>query len=329
MNNKIKDNLSQASDTSSGFLKVSELHTIYWTAMGNPSGIPVIVCHGGPGGGASPGMARHYDLTSYHVIMFDQRGCGQSLPHSELRENTTFDLVADMEKLRKHFDIESWVVAGGSWGSTLSLAYAVTHPERVLALLLRGIFLLTDAELRWFYQSGAGNLFPDAFEPFETHIPEDERSDLIAAYFKRLTSDDAETRQAAARIWSKWEGSTLTLAGPKATPARFDDSHFVDAFARIECHYFINKGFLPHDGWLLEQVQEKLTDIPGYIVHGRYDVITPLKTAWALHKVWPASELTIVPAAGHSASEPGITKALRVASDKVLENLRPKRRYGR
>ncbi len=294
----------------SGFLRVSDLHEIYWEESGNPNGLPVIGLHGGPGGGSSPEMRRFFDPRVYRIILIDQRGCGKSTPHSELRENTTWTLIEDIETVREHLGIEKWVVFGGSWGSTLSLAYAVTHTERVHALILRGIFLISKAEIQWFYQEGASRLFPDAYDRYVAPIPEDERGDLLTAFYKRLTGDDYAARIEAAKAWACWEGETITIQGPISRPKRFEEDDFADAFARIECHYFYNEGFLPKDEWLIEQVAEKLQDVPGVIVHGRYDVVTPLSTAWALKKAWPIADLSIVPGAGHSSLEPGIVDKL-------------------
>lgn len=299
-----------------GFLRVSDLHELYYEESGNPDGLPVVALHGGPGGGSSPEMRRFFDPKRYRIILFDQRGCGRSRPHSELRENTTWDLVADIEALRAHLGVDKWVVFGGSWGSTLSLSYAVTHPERVHALILRGIFLITEAEIRWFYQEGASRLFPDAFERYVAPIPEAERGDLLHAFHQRLTGANAEERIRAARSWARWEGETLSLRGALRTPPRFDEDEFLDAFARIECHYFVNKGFFDKDGWLLDEAARVLKGrIPGVIVHGRYDVVTPLSSAWALKKAWPDAELHIIPDAGHSSLEPGIVDQLIHASD--------------
>lgn len=293
-----------------GFLRVSEMHEIYWEESGNPDGLPVIGIHGGPGGGSSPEMRRFFDPAIYRIILIDQRGCGKSTPHSELRENDTWTLVSDMEAVRAYLDIEKWVLFGGSWGSTLALAYAVTHTERVLGLILRGIFLLTEAEIRWFYQEGASRLFPDAYDRYIAPIPEDERSDLIHAFHRRLTGADRSARRAAAQAWARWEGETITIQGPNSLPKRFEENDFADAFARIECHFFVNKGFFVRDGWLLEQARAKLAEIPGRIVHGRYDVVTPLSSAWSLNKAWPAAKLDIVSIAGHSSLEPGIVDKL-------------------
>ena len=294
----------------SGYLRVSELHEIYWEESGNPNGLPVIGIHGGPGGGSSPEMRRFFDPTQYRIILMDQRGCGKSTPHSELRENDTWSLVNDIEAVREHLGIDQWVLFGGSWGSTLALSYAVTHTERVLGLILRGIFLLTDREVRWFYQEGASRLFPDAYDRYVAPIPEDERHDLLEAFHSRLTGANKAERRAAAKAWACWEGETITIQGPTSRPKRFEEDDFADAFARIECHFFYNKGFFDKDGWLLEQVAAKLGDTPGIIVHGRYDVVTPLSTAWDLKKAWPNAELHIIGNAGHSSLEPGIVDKL-------------------
>ena len=303
----------------SGRLRVSEIHEIYWEESGNPSGIPVIAVHGGPGGGSSPEMRRFFDPGKYRIILFDQRGCGRSTPHSELRENTTWDLIDDMESIRDMLGIDKWVVFGGSWGSTLSLAYGVTHPDRTLGLVLRGIFLVSKAEIQWFYQSGASRLFPDAYDRYIKPIPEDERDALLMAFHRRLTGEDRQVRVEAARAWSRWEGETLSIKGPTTTPARFNEDDFVDAFARIECHYFVNRGFFANDSWLLDEAETKLKDIPGTIVHGRYDVVTPLSTAWALSKAWPKADLHIIPDAGHSSMEPGIVDKLIQATDDLAD----------
>mgnify|MGYP000058872093 FL=1 len=303
----------------SGRLRVSEIHEIYWEESGNPSGIPVIAVHGGPGGGSSPEMRRFFDPGKYRIILFDQRGCGRSTPHSELRENTTWDLIDDMESIRDMLGIDKWVVFGGSWGSTLSLTYGVTHPDRTLGLVLRGIFLVSKAKIQWFYQSGASRLFPDAYDRYIKPIPEDERDDLLMAFHRRLTGEDRQVRVEAARAWSRWEGETLSIKGPTTTPARFNEDDFVDAFARIECHYFVNRGFFANDSWLLDEAETKLKDIPGTIVHGRYDVVTPLSTAWALSKAWPKANLHIIPDAGHSSMEPGIVDKLIQATDDLAD----------
>lgn len=297
-------------------LRVSDLHEIYFEEAGAPDGVPAIGLHGGPGGGSSPEMRRFFNPHRYRVILADQRGCGRSTPASELLENDTWALIEDVEKLRIKLGIDKWVVFGGSWGSTLALAYAVTYPERVLGLILRGIFLATEAEIHWFYQDGANNLFPDAYDRYVSPIPVEERTDLLEAFHKRLTSPDQEVRITAARAWACWEGETISLRATGSPPPRFESDSFVDAFARIENHYFINKGFFPTDGWLLEQVKEKIQHIPGVIVHGRYDVVTPLSTAWALKKAWPSADLHVIPDAGHSSMEPGIVNQLILATDR-------------
>ncbi len=300
----------------SGFLRVSDLHEIYWEESGNPNGLPVIGLHGGPGGGSSPEMRRFFDPAIYRIILMDQRGCGKSTPHSELRENDTWALVNDIEVIREHLNINKWVVFGGSWGSTLSLAYAVKHTERVLGLILRGIFLISTAEIQWFYQSGASRLFPDAYDRYIAPIPEDERDDLLSAFHKRLTGENHAERIQAAKAWACWEGETITIQGPTSRPKRFEEDDFADAFARIECHYFVNKGFFESDSWLLDQATVKLRDTPGIIVHGRYDVVTPLSSAWALKKAWPNADLHVIPGAGHSSLEPGIVdKLIRATRD--------------
>jgi proline iminopeptidase len=296
-------------------LAVSARHVIHVEQCGNPRGRPVIALHGGPGGGSSPEMRRFFDPQLYRVVIIDQRGCGRSVPHAELEQNTTWDLVADIERVRESLGVARWLVFGGSWGSTLALAYAATHPDRCAGLLLRGIFLLLRSEIQWFYQSGAGEIFPDAFERFLAPIPEAERGDMVSAYYKRLTSPDRETRLRAARAWARWEGETISIAGPSGLPSRFNDDRFVEAFARIECHYFINRGFFDRDGWLLEQAQHLRRRMPARFVHGRYDVCTPMSSAWALKKAWPEADLEIVPDAGHSSLEPGIVDALVRGAD--------------
>ena len=302
-----------------GRLRVSDLHEIYWEESGYPRGVPVIGLHGGPGGGSSPEMRRFFDPHRYRILLTDQRGCGKSTPHSELRGNDTWALIEDMEMLRKKLGIEKWLVFGGSWGSTLALAYAVTHPERVLGLVLRGIFLVSKAELNWFYQDGASRLFPDAYERYIAPIPPEERGDLLTAFNRRLVSENRPERLRAARAWACWEGETITMRTTGQAPPRFEDADFVDAFARIENHYFVNKGFFPSDNWLLEQVKAKLGNIPGTIVHGRYDVVTPLSTAWALKKAWPQADLHIIPDAGHSSLEHGIVDQLIRATERFAD----------
>ncbi|MGB3655090.1 MAG: prolyl aminopeptidase [Rivularia sp. (in: cyanobacteria)] len=298
-----------------GRLQVTELHTIHFEESGNPQGKPIVVLHGGPGGGC-PGFYRQYfNPEKWRLIMFDQRGCGKSTPHAELRENTTWDLVSDIEKLREHLGIDKWVVFGGSWGSTLSLAYSQTHPERCTGLILRGIFMLRQKELHWFYQEGASNIFPDAWDEYLKPIPPEERGDLLNAYYKRLTSEDKRVRLEAARAWSIWEASTSKLFLDKSLMQTFGESAFADAFARIECHYFVNKGFFEREDQLLLNI-DKIRHIPAVIVQGRYDVVCPMVSAWELHKEWNEAEFIVVPDAGHSMTEPGIKTALIDATDR-------------
>lgn len=301
-----------------GTLKVDETHELYFEESGNPEGTPIVFVHGGPGGGTEPKYRRFFDPAAYRIVLFDQRGCGQSTPHASLVDNTTWHLVADMEKIREHLGIERWVVFGGSWGSTLSLAYAETHPDRVRALVLRGIFLLRKSEIDWFYQRGASAIYPDAWEDYLAPIPESERDDLLYAYYRRLTSDDATVRQEAARAWSIWEGRTSCLVPNEELIQRTGGDAFSLAFARIECHYFKHRGWFDEGRGLLENV-DKIRAIPGVIVQGRYDVVCPMETAWALHRVWPEAELRIAQEAGHSAMEPGITHELVGATDRFRQ----------
>jgi proline iminopeptidase len=298
-----------------GYLRVSDLHELHYEQSGNPSGKPVVFLHGGPGGGTDPSMRRFFDPRRYRIVLFDQRGCGDSRPHAELRENTPWDLVADVERLRTHLGIERWQVFGGSWGSTLALAYAEKHPDRVTELVLRGIFLLRKKEIDWFYQEGASIIYPDAWEPYCAHIPEAERGDLVTAYHKRLTSEDPAVRLAAAKVWSGWEGATSKLLPDASFAGHYEEDEFALAFARIEAHYFANKGFFEVDGQLLRDAG-KIRNIPGVIVQGRYDVVCPIFSAWALHRAWPEADLIISPDAGHSAWEPPNCRALVAATDK-------------
>lgn len=297
-----------------GFLEVSDIHTLHYEQAGNPKGKKALFLHGGPGGGIEPVYRRYFDPARWHLALLDQRGSGQSTPKAELRENTTWDLVGDCERLREHLGIDRWLVFGGSWGSTLALAYAEAHPERVSALVLRGIFLLRRRELLWFYQEGASWIFPDAWEGFVKPIPEVERGDMMSAYYRRLTSEDPAVRSAAARAWSLWEGTTSKLHLDPEAIARFGSDEFADAFARIEAHYFVHGAWLKTDTQLLDDA-ERIAHIPGVIVQGRYDVVCPAASAWALHKRWPASKLVIVPDAGHSITEPGIVSELVQATD--------------
>lgn len=296
-------------------LRVSALHDLHVEECGNPQGRPVVFVHGGPGGGVEPWHRQFFNPQHYRAVLFDQRGCGKSTPHAELRENTTWDLVADMERIREKLGIEKWVVFGGSWGSTLGLAYAQSHPDRVLALVLRGIFLLRPQEVRWFYQEGCSWIYPDAWEHYLAAIPEAEHGDLVAAYYRRLTSADAAVRQAAARAWSTWEGATSKLLPSEALVKRFGEDRFAEAFARIECHYFVNGGFFERPDQLLANAA-RLRKIPGVIVQGRYDVVCPARSAWDLHRAWPEADFQLVADAGHAASEPGIHSRLIAAADR-------------
>jgi len=298
-----------------GMLTVSDVHTIYWEESGNPNGKPAVFLHGGPGGGSDPKVRRFFHPEKYRIVVFDQRGCGKSTPYASLEANTTWDLVSDAEKVREHLEIDTWQVFGGSWGSTLALAYAGKHPDRVTELVLRGIFLLRKKEIDWFYQEGASILFPDAWEPYLAHIPEAERGDLVTAYHKRLTSEDPAVRLAAAKIWSGWEGATSKLLPDASFSGHYEEDEFALAFARIEAHYFHNKGFFETDGQLLRDAG-KIRNIPGVIVQGRYDVVCPIFSAWALHRAWPEADLIISPDAGHSAWEPPNSRALVAATDK-------------
>jgi len=298
-----------------GRLKVSAIHEIYYEQCGNPKGKPVVFLHGGPGGGLVPEYRQFFDPAAYRIVLFDQRGSGQSTPRASLEENTTWDLVADIEKLREHFGIDKWQVFGGSWGSTLALAYSETHPRRCTEIVLRGIFLCRRKELLWFYQEGADAIFPDLWEHFVSVIPEAERGDMMAAYYRRLTSEDDKTRLDAARAWSIWEGSTSKLFFDPESIEKFADAEFAQAFARIECHYFVNNAFFETENYLIENVG-KIRHLPGVIVQGRYDVVCPVMSAWELHRAWPEADLHITPDAGHSIMEPGNLSALVEATDR-------------
>lgn len=300
-----------------GTLDVGNGHVIYYERVGTKGAKPAVFLHGGPGGGISPKQRRVFDPTRYDVLLFDQRGCGRSTPFAELEANTTWHLVADIERLRDMVGVETWLVFGGSWGSTLALAYAETHPERVSELVLRGIYTLTKAEMDWYYRFGVSEMFPDKWERFVAPIPEAERGDMLAAYRKRLTSEDAATRLAAAKAWSVWEGETITLLPEPETSTVFGQDEFALAFARIENHFFVHAGWL-EDGQLIRDAH-KIRHIPGVIVHGRYDMPCPLRFAWALHKAWPEAEFHIVEGAGHAFTEPGILDQLIRATDKFAE----------
>lgn len=301
----------------SGMLELSDGHQMYYEECGNPQGKPAVYLHGGPGGGSNPGQRRVFNPDKYRIILFDQRGCGKSTPTASLHNNTTWDLVADMEQLRVHLGIEQWQVCGGSWGSTLSLAYAQTHAERVTELILRGIFTLRKTELDWYYQGGAASLFPDEWEKFVAPVPQDERGDMINAYYRRLTSDDVQVQAEAARAWSIWEGSTINLLRRPQQIEHFGSEAFAVAFARIECHYFVNKGFFEHDGWLISNV-DRIRHLPVTIIQGRYDVCTPMTTAWDLHQALPEADFYIVPDAGHAFDEPGIADRLVRTTDQFV-----------
>jgi len=297
-----------------GFLDVGDGHTIYWERVGTKGAKPAVFLHGGPGGGISPKQRRVFDPALYDVILFDQRGCGKSTPYASLDDNTTWHLVADTEKLREKFGFERWLVFGGSWGSTLALAYAETHPERVSELVVRGIYTVTRPELEWYYQFGVSEMFPDKWERFLAPIPQAERGDMMAAYRKRLTATDKKVQLEAALAWSTWEGQTITLLPEPETSDKFGEDEFAIAFARIENHYFVHGGWFEENQLLRDA--HKLHGIPGVIVHGRYDMPCPAKYAWQLHKAWPEAEFFLIEGAGHAFSEPGILDRLIYATDK-------------
>lgn len=294
-------------------------HILAIEECGNPHGLPVLFVHGGPGAGCEPYHRRFFDPNRYRIILFDQRGCGRSTPHAELLGNNTAALVSDIEAIRIYLGIERWVLFGGSWGSTLSLVYAEAYPDRVLALVLRGIFLCRPQEIHWFYQEGASRLFPDYWEDFVKPIPEDERGNLVRAYYKRLSGSDELARMGCAKAWSTWEGRLSTLLPKKTVIGHFSEPFTALSLARIECHYFVNDTFLEPDQILANA--DRLADIPGIIVHGRYDVVCPLQNAWELHRAWPRSDLKIVPDAGHSATETGTVDALIRATNSFADQL--------
>ncbi len=300
-------------------LAVAEPHVLYVDESGNANGLPVVFIHGGPGAGCDALSRRFFDPNLYRIVTFDQRGCGRSTPHASLDNNSTWDLVADLERIREHLGIDKWVLFGGSWGSTLALAYAQSHPERVHALLLRGIFLCRPQDFHWFYQEGASRLFPDYWEDYLAPIPAEERGDLMQAFYKRLTGPDQIAQMHAAKAWSTWEGRTATLRPNPQVVERFSDAHRALSIARIECHYFVNNAFLDADQLLRDM--PKIAHLPGLIVHGRYDLICPLDNAYALHQAWPNSELQIIRDAGHAASEVGITDALVRGADEMARRL--------
>lgn len=300
-----------------GRLQVSPVHQLYYEQCGNPDGKPVVFLHGGPGAGLDLSHRRFFDPRAYRVILFEQRGSGRSTPHASLEDNTTWHLVEDIERVREHFGVEQWLVFGGSWGSTLALAYAETHPERVRTLVLRGIFLGRQREARWFYEEGHGAsaIFPEVWEQYLEFIPESERGDIISAYYRRLTSDDESVRLEAARLWSLWEASALKLIPDQRIIDEFTEPEMATAVARIECHYFINNCFFETDNYLIENI-DRIRHIPSVIVHGRYDIVCPFLNAWDLHRAWPEAALEIIADAGHAATEPGIADALVRATDR-------------
>ena len=291
------------------YLNVSDLHTIFVEESGNPKGKPIIFLHGGPGGGIEPIYRQYFNPKKWRIIIFDQRGCGKSIPHAELKENTTWDLVQDIEKIRKYLKIKKWVVFGGSWGSTLALSYAIKHTKQCKGLILRGIFLLRKIEIDWFYQEGCSYIYPDDWENYIEPIPKKQRNNLINAFYKQLTSKNKKIRINAAKAWSTWEARTSKLKQTKKSLHQFDDEKIAEAFARIECHYFINEGFFPYDGWILDNI-ESIKNLPNIIIQGRYDVVCPMRSAWDLHKKWKKSKLLIIDDAGHSMLEKGIQKKL-------------------
>jgi len=297
-------------------LRVQTPHEIYVEECGSPDGLPVVFVHGGPGGGCTTDNRRFFDPARYRIVLFDQRGCGRSRPHAELTHNTTQALVEDMERIRETLGIERWLVFGGSWGSTLALVYAEAYPQRVLGLILRGIFLVTAAELHWFYQDGIQHLFPDHFEEFVAPIPVAERTDLMHAYYRRLTSDDPTTRRRAAEVWSLFEARCSTLLPSESVVDHFSEPDVAMAIARIECHYFVHDCFLTPNQ-IIRDVP-RIRNIPGVIVQGRYDVVCPASAAWQLHKAWPEAQFRMIPDAGHASSEPGICSTLVEATDEFI-----------
>ena len=300
------------------YLNVSSLHTIFIEESGNPNGKPVIFLHGGPGGGIEPIYRQYFNPKLWRIIIFDQRGCGKSLPHAELKENNTWNLISDIESIRSYLKIKKWVVFGGSWGSTLALSYAIKYPSICKALILRGIFLLRKLEIDWFYQEGCSYLYPDEWEHYINIIPKKERTNLVQAYYKKLTSSNKFIRIKAAKAWSKWEASTSKLIPEQKSLHHFDDDKVAESFARIECHYFINNGFFKSDGWILKHIN-KIKNIPNVIIQGRYDVVCPMKSAWELHKKWEGSNLIVINDAGHSMLEKGIQEKLVQYTDEFIK----------
>ena len=299
-------------------LNVSDLHTIHVEESGNANGKPVIFLHGGPGGGIEPVYRQYFNPKKWRIIIFDQRGCGKSTPHAELKENTTWDLVSDIEKIRRHLNINKWVVFGGSWGSTLALSYSILNPEHCKGLILRGIFMIRKKEIDWFYQEGASNIFPDAWENYLMPIPENKRNNLVAAYYEKLTSNDEKIRLDAAKAWSIWEARTSKLFQSKNSLHHFENPKVAEAFARIECHYFINSGFFEYESWILDNVN-KIKHLPIAIIQGRYDIVCPMVSAWELHKLLPNANFEIIQDAGHSMTEPGIALKLIDYTNKFVK----------
>jgi proline iminopeptidase len=313
-NRELRELYPEIAPYDAGSIKVDEVHQLHYEQSGNPDGKPVVFLHGGPGGGTNARQRRFWDPKRYRIVLVDQRGCGRSTPYASLENNSTWHLVSDIEALRKHLGIERWQVFGGSWGSTLALAYAQTHPSVVTELVLRGIFLLQKREIDWFYQDGCSRIFPDLWENFLAPIPPGERGDLLHAYHRRLTHSDPQMQLAAARAWSIWEGATSSLEVSELAIATMGQDEFALAFARIEAHYFVNRGFFDHDDHLLRHMN-KIEHIPGVIVQGRYDVVCPMESAWELHRRWPQSSLRIAKTSGHSAFEREIIHELVTATD--------------
>ncbi len=300
-----------------GFLEVTDGHTLYWEECGNPQGKPILFVHGGPGGGTEPYQRRFFNPDFYRIILFDQRGCGKSLPFSSLEHNTTWDLVDDIERLREFLKIDKWLVFGGSWGSTLALTYSIQHPEIVKGLILRGIFLCRPKEIHWYYQFGAHHIYPDLWETYSAPIPDSERNDFVGAFYKRLTSEDEDVRRTAAQAWSGWEGATSKLQFDPALFANFTADKKADTVARIECHYFMHNSFFPTDNWIIEHI-DAIRHIPAIIIQGRYDIPCPIMSAWDLHRAWPEAKLEIISDAGHAATEPGILDGLIRATNAFM-----------
>lgn len=305
------------------FLEAGGGHRLFVEESGSPEGIPVIFVHGGPGAGCENYHRCFFDPDEYRIILFDQRGCGRSTPHASLENNTTADLVSDMEAIRKHLEIDRWLVFGGSWGSTLGLVYAETYPQRVLGLVLRGIFLCRPQEIHWFYQEGANRIFPDYWQDFIAPVPESERDNMLQAHYRRLTGDDELARMASAKAWSIWEGRASNLHQVRSVVDFFGSPHTAISLARIEAHYFMNDAFL-EPNQILRDIN-KIESIPGVIIQGRYDMVCPMESAWALHQAWPQSRMYVVPDAGHSAKEPGIVDALIHTTNTFAKELAPQR----